>query len=355
MVTDASTAHPLSRPTADEQAMARSVRVWLWSMWGLVLAMVVVGGITRLTGSGLSMVEWRPLMGALPPIGEQEWFEVFAKYQQTPQFQQVNHWMTLADFKQIFVWEYLHRLLGRLIGVAFLVPWVVFLVRRTMSRRLLKLTFVAFLLGGAQGLLGWFMVASGLVDVPAVSHYRLAAHLSLAFFVGMYLAWIAMAADRPTRDPAASRKAIWAFIALLGLQIVWGAFMAGTRAGHLASTFPDMNGELVPDAVLASALPWWRDLMENPWSIHFVHRTLGWVVLLAGAVLAWRLVRHAETSGQRLVGWLVGGGIALQFVLGVLTVILHVAIPVAVLHQAGGYLLLTAVVAALASRAARGG
>ena len=162
----------------------RAVRLWLWSLWLAVLGMVVVGGITRLTGSGLSMVEWQPLIGAIPPLDEASWQAVFARYQLSPQFQQVNHWMQLDDFKRIFFWEYVHRLVGRSVGLLVFVPWLYFVARRRLSRRLALATLGAFALGGAQGLLGWYMVKSGLVDVPRVSHLRLAAHLSLAFGLG---------------------------------------------------------------------------------------------------------------------------------------------------------------------------
>ncbi|MEZ4463423.1 MAG: COX15/CtaA family protein [bacterium] len=181
----------------------RAVRAWLWVVWGMILTMVVVGGITRLTGSGLSMVEWRPLMGALPPLSEAEWLAVFEQYKQSPQYQQVNHWMTLGDFERIFFWEYFHRLLGRLIGVVVLVPGLWFLVRRRLRGKRAVQVLLAFVFGGLQGLLGWYMVKSGLVDVPAVSHYRLAAHLSLAFFVGCWILWILMGLRAPAvRTPA---------------------------------------------------------------------------------------------------------------------------------------------------------
>lgn len=342
-------------PSAEAQLSARAhsqrgVRRWLWFMWWTVFAMVVIGGITRLTESGLSMVEWRPLMGALPPMSEAEWLEVFAKYQQTPQYQQVNVGMTLEDFKRIFFWEYFHRLFGRLIGVFFFVPFVWFLIRKRLKGRLALRVGIAFLLGGAQGLLGWFMVQSGLVDQPAVSHYRLAAHLSLAFFVGMYLIWIAW--DLIPREPIPedarpSPKLTWGFVALLAVQIVWGAFMAGKDAGHISSTFPDMNGAFMPDAVLATDAVWIVDLMENPWSIHFVHRTLGWIVVFAGIALTAHLYRRGTTALVRRTGALLAAGLVLQFLLGVLTVVLHVPIWAAVMHQGGAYVLLT-----IAARAA---
>jgi cytochrome c oxidase assembly protein subunit 15 len=312
----------------------RPVRAWLLTLYGLVLTMVLLGGITRLTGSGLSMVEWQPLMGALPPLNHAQWTEVFARYQQTPQYKLVNDWMTLGDFQRIFFWEYVHRLVGRLVGVAFLVPWVWFLVRRQLTGRWARLTGVAFLLGGLQGALGWFMVKSGLVDVPAVSHFRLAAHLTLAFFVAQYLFWLALE-TRPTPAPAASaglRRAAWGFVALVMVQIVYGAFMAGTHAGWLYSTFPTMNGEWVP-ADMGSPL-------YDPMAIHFLHRALGTAVALAALAL-WGAARKRGARAVSLLPWAVG----LQFGLGVLTVVLHVPIAIAVIHQAGALGLLTVAVA----------
>lgn len=329
---------------------SKAVVTWLVAVWAMIFLMVVIGGITRLTESGLSMVEWRPLMGWLPPLTEAEWLDAFTKYQQSPQYLKVNSWMTLSDFQSIFWWEFIHRLLGRVIGVVFLVPWLWFLFKRQLSPRLAKLTFVAFLLGGAQGFLGWFMVASGLVDQPAVSHYRLAAHLSLAFFVAMYVIWLAfgLVAERP--DPAGrpagpppSRGAVWAFLVLLAVQIAWGAFVAGKRAGLVAMTWPTMNDEWVPSSFLATD-PWILDILENPYTVHFLHRMIGYVVLIAGAALWWHAFRRATSPRQRLAAHLIGVGAALQVLLGILTLILHVPIWAAVAHQGGAFLLVTATV-----------
>lgn len=329
---------------ADSQ---RGVRQWLYFMWGTVFVMVVIGGITRLTGSGLSMVEWRPLMGILPPMTDAEWLDVFQKYQQSPQYQQVNSWMTLADFKSIFFWEYLHRVFGRLIGLFFFVPFVYFLVKKRLKGRLAGRVGIAFVLGGLQGLLGWYMVKSGLVDVPEVSHYRLAAHLSLAFFVGMYLIWAAW--DLVPQEPVPAERRplprwVWAFMGLMVVQIVWGAFMAGTRAGHLSPTFPDMNGDFIPPGMLATDASWMVDLMANPWSIHWMHRTLAWLVLAGGIALTvhmWRRSTDAADDRVRRAAKLLAAAVALQFLLGVITVMMHVPVWAGVMHQGGAYLLLT--------------
>ncbi|MCK6573053.1 COX15/CtaA family protein [Myxococcota bacterium] len=329
-----------------ESPPPRAVAHWLLALYALVGLMVAVGGITRLTGSGLSITEWKPVVGALPPLNEADWQRAFDLYQASPQFQQINHWMSLSDFKGIYFWEWFHRLLGRFIGVAFFVPWLVFLVRGHLRGAWARRTAVAFVLGGLQGALGWFMVASGLVDVPQVSHYRLAAHLSLAFFVGMYLLWLwldlrgSATPPGPERAEAASAPpgmgAFVAFLALLAVQIVYGAFMAGSRAGYLFQTFPDMNGLYVVTGDAARFL-------NDPVGIHFVHRALGWAVGFAGLALAFRL--RAWASGR----WL-GALVVVQFALGVATVMTAVDLTLAVAHQLGAWALLSAAVVALHRR-----
>lgn len=328
----------------------RSIALWLLSLWLFVLAMVVVGGVTRLTGSGLSMVEWRPLMGALPPLSAAEWQDVFQRYQESPQYRLVNHWMGLSDFKRIFLWEYVHRLLGRLIGVVFLVPFLYFLTRRRLNGAATLRVGLAFLLGGAQGLLGWYMVKSGLVDRPEVSHFRLAAHLGLAFTVGMYLLWLALQAWpglSPSREePHWGARLRWlsrALWLLLGLQIVYGAFMAGLRAGVLFPTFPDMNGTFWP-------APFFRypsllaNLLGNPLAIHWLHRALGWVVLLTVAAFTVTVVRRTKAGPVYRAANAMAVLTVIQISTGAFTVIYGVPIGLAVAHQAFAYLLLSAAV-----------
>lgn len=219
---------------------SRPVIIWLVIIYLAIAAMVAVGGTVRLTGSGLSMVDWKPLMGALPPISEEAWTQKFELYQQSPQFQKVNHWMGLSDFKRIFFWEYIHRLLGRLLGVLFAVPWMWFVATGRLRGRNAAKTSLAFVLGGLQGLLGWYMVRSGLVDRPSVSHLRLAAHLGLALIVANYVLWLILEQRvRPPRpvDEEEERQRRWVYRGALGLlvlisvQVVYGAFVAGTRAG----------------------------------------------------------------------------------------------------------------------------
>lgn len=335
--------------------LPKALRVWLWSIWGLVLLMVIVGGTTRLTGSGLSMVEWHPLMGSLPPMSESAWEAVFERYRAFPQYQQVNHWMELSDFKRIFFWEYVHRLLGRLLGLAFFLPWLAFVVRGQLRGRWVARTFAALCLGGAQGLLGWYMVRSGLVDRPEVSHLRLAAHLSLAFVAGLWVMWLALdggGAQRPVApafDGADARrvrarllKAAWGLVALVALQVVYGAFMAGTNAGLVAATFPDMNGHYGPAPFFTGGSVW-GDAVNNPLAIHWIHRVLGFCVVV-GAL--WLLVAVRASGQPTWRRWALGVVhlVGLQFVLGAATVVLQVPTALAVAHQACAYLLMSALV-----------
>lgn len=321
-----------------------NVRNWLLVVYAMIAGMVLIGGITRLTGSGLSMVEWHPLMGALPPMGEPQWQTVFEKYQTSPQFQQVNQWMTLADFKRIFFWEWFHRLFGRLIGVVFFVPWLFFVVRGALKGSLLKKTGLAFVLGGLQGLLGWFMVKSGLVDMPQVSHYRLAAHLSLALVVACYVAWLAFDLTWPHPEPSEAKakrlaKWVWATLGLVGLQTVYGAFMAGSRAGYLFSTFPDMNGEYLPFKLMqktASA----ANFLDHPVAIHFMHRNLAYVATFA-VLWLWFKGRRICPPQAKLGLNLMAAMVLIQLALGIWTVVSGVQLHVAVAHQGGALLLLT--------------
>ncbi len=337
-----SPARPARTNTASDKD-GPAVVTWLLSIYVMVFLMVIIGGITRLTGSGLSMVEWRPLMGALPPLSTDAWNEVFEKYKTFPQYQKVNGWMDLSAFKQIFFWEYLHRLWGRLIGLAVFVPWLVFLIRKQLSDRTRIGALIAIFLGGAQGVLGWYMVKSGLVDVPSVSHFRLAAHLVLALVVSQWLVWMLLDIRAPWKLHApplpGGLKVPVSLLALLYLQITYGAFVAGKRAGFMSSTFPDMNGEYLPGAFFngPSVI---GDLLNSPLAIHYTHRALGTLLLLSfvGAGL-WLSRQLSDPIDRRLAKSLVHM-VLLQFVLGVVTVVLIVPIPWAVAHQGGAVLLL---------------
>ncbi len=324
---------------------------WLVAVYLMIAAMVLIGGVTRLTGSGLSMVTWRPLMGTLPPLSEADWVAVFEQYKQFPQYQQVNEWMGPADFKRIFFWEYLHRLFGRLIGLIFFLPWVWLAIRRRLRGRWALRSAVAFVLGGLQGVLGWYMVKSGLVDEPAVSHYRLAAHLGLAFFVGAYVWWMILdlRPGAPAEAVAGGRRWGWAFLGLLVVQIVYGAFVAGTRAGFMYQTFPDMNGVMIPTDWLALE-PVWRNFVANHDTINFVHRGLGWMVGLAGVALGWTSLRRARSPRQRKTAQALIALVLLQFLLGVAAVMMAIPTALGAAHQLGAFALLSALLAWLHAR-----
>lgn len=339
-----STFHPRDRP-----ASQRAVALWLLIVAALIFAMVVLGGVTRLTHSGLSMVEWRPLTGWLPPFGEAAWQAEFEHYKQYPEYQKINLGMALAEFKGIFRFEYAHRVLGRLIGIAFALPFLYFLLRRRLEPGLTPKLVVMLVLGGLQGLLGWYMVMSGLVDRPDVSQYRLTAHLGLAVVVYGYILWTALGLlFAPEGAPAGLRRAMFLVATLVFLVMLSGGLVAGLDAGFSYNTFPLMNGDWVA-AEAFSEEPWLRDLFENRASVQFEHRLLALVAALAVAAL-WiaarpaRLGRRAGLAVHALLAALVA-----QVTLGVLTLIYVVPVALAAAHQAGAMVLISvAVVAAQA-------
>jgi cytochrome c oxidase assembly protein subunit 15 len=337
----------LEAASIGDQPMAPAVRRWLLCVWALVLCMVVVGGITRLTGSGLSIVEWKPVAGAIPPLTDIDWNAAFDAYKASPQFRDVNRWMALGDFKRIFLWEYAHRLLGRAIGVVVLLPWIFFWRRGRLSRALARKTAGLFVLGGLQGFLGWYMVQSGLVHEPRVSHYRLAAHLSLAFATGALVLWLAldgMFVRNPERRLAPARlAAVYGLLALFALQVVYGAFMAGTHAGYYYTTFPDLNGTFLPGPSFTGT-SWLLDALNSPTAIHYLHRFLGWLVL-SYTIGIWVYFRRVEPRPQlwRAAAWVAWLALV-QLNLGALTVVQRVALPLAVAHQALAYLFLSSLV-----------
>lgn len=330
---------PRSEQRHREQVMA----YWLLAVAAMVFAMVVIGGLTRLTQSGLSMVDWRPVTGWLPPMSEAHWHAVFNAYRQTPEYQHVNAGMTLSEFKGIFWLEFIHRLWGRLIGIAFLVPFVVFLVKGWISRGLAPRLAIAFVLGGLQGVLGWFMVKSGLVDRPDVSQYRLVAHLGAAVAIYGYLLWLGWSLLRPERTDGvtvALRRPAIAVTVLVGLTALAGGFVAGLDAGLVYNTFPLMGGRLVPPELFSYA-PSYLGPFEDAASAQFVHRWLA-LTTLAVILVFWaaairvrppRPVRHA-VHGLALVALVQAG-------LGIATLLLVVPIPLAAAHQAGAIVLFT--------------
>jgi cytochrome c oxidase assembly protein subunit 15 len=324
-------------------APPRRVGWWL-AVWAAMLFLtVLVGGATRLTESGLSITEWRPITGVVPPLTAEAWADAFAKYQRIPEFRTVHAAMTLPEFQRIYLWEYGHRLWARLVGLAFAVPLVVFWRRHELTHALRRRLALLLGLVGVQGAMGWYMVQSGLTERTDVSQYRLAAHLALALVIYAVTVWSALEVLRPRARSAATsrhlRRCVGALVGFAFLTAVSGAFVAGLDAGKIFNTFPLMAGQLVPPGWGALA-PWYRNPFENPVAVQFDHRVLA--MTLVGMVLTiWLVSRRAEVGGARraLDGLLAAA--LLQVGLGIATLLLHVPVTVAVLHQGGAVLLLT--------------
>lgn len=326
-----------------QRANDRAIGQWLLLCAAMVLAMIVIGGITRLTESGLSIVDWRPVTGFLPPLSDAAWDRAFQLYRTSPQYLVVNAGMTMAEFREIFWWEYIHRAWGRLIGLVFFLPFVWFLVRGRIRRNLVPRLIGLFLLGGAQGVLGWYMVRSGLVDVPEVSQYRLAAHLSLAFLIYAALVWTGLSLIFP--DPATIadrlgaqvRRLTLVALALVAATILSGAFVAGTDAGLIFNSFPLMDGAILPPGYFDHpAAPF-----EDHGTIQFHHRVLAIVTLAAVATVWWRSRWLALAPRARGVANALMIMALLQVALGITTLVLVVPVHVAACHQAGAVLLFT--------------
>ncbi|MDP1610467.1 MAG: COX15/CtaA family protein [Sulfuritalea sp.] len=321
----------------------RAVAWWLFACCGMVFLTMVVGGVTRLTHSGLSIVEWQPLIGALPPLSEAHWLELFAKYQQTPEFQKVNHDMTLDGFKYIFWWEWAHRLLGRSIGLVFFVPYVWFLLRGRLRGALAAKVFGFFILGGLQGAMGWYMVKSGLVDDPRVSQYRLAAHLGLAFLLFGLMAWTGLGMLQPRNakiavSPAPTlthRLGTW-LVALVFVMVLTGALVAGIHAGLAYNTFPLMNGDFVPPEIFMVE-PLWLNFFTNMATVQFDHRMIAWALMGLIPWFSWRIWK--ETPEARTPALILSLWLAVQVGLGIATLLLRVPVALAAMHQAGAMVL----------------
>ncbi len=324
----------------------RAVAAWLLACCALVFAMVVVGGVTRLTHSGLSIVEWQPFIGTIPPLDDADWAAQFEKYKLTPEFRQRNHDMTVEGFKGIFWWEYFHRLLGRFIGIAFLVPFLYFWVRGRLDGPLVRRLGGIFVLGGLQGAMGWYMVKSGLVDDPRVSQFRLTAHLGLALLIHAAMLWVATGLLLRDRPPARSRfaGAALAFAVLVFAMALTGGLVAGIRAGFAYNTWPLMNGHLVPPEVWMIE-PWWRNFGWNMAMVQFVHRTLALVVLAGAWIVAWGVLRDAAAARPaRLAAGTLAVATFAQVVLGIATLLAVVPVPLGAAHQGGAVVVLSAAV-----------
>src|SRR3954467_4896786 len=323
----------------------RAIRLWLYAVAALIFAMVLVGGATRLTESGLSIVEWKPVPGALPPLGETAWQAEFDKYKTISQFQHLNSAMTLGECKTIFWWEWTHRLMGRLIGAAFLLPFLWFLMRGWITPGLRWRLWLIFALGALQGAVGWWMVASGLADRVEVSQYRLATHLVLACIIFAAVLWTAdlKGGDRAVEPPARIRATAFALIGLVLLQIYLGALVAGLRAGLIYNTWPLIDGSLVPDgARLLHAAPAWRNFFENALTVQFDHRMVAYALFLV--VLLHALDVAANLRQELPAAVLLASVVTLQALLGILTLINQVPIGLALAHQAGAILVLSVAV-----------
>lgn len=329
----------------------KSVIIWLLTGCAIIFLMVVIGGITRLTESGLSMVDWKLFMGMVPPLNEQEWITTFNQYKQFPEYQEVNFMFTLEEFKSIFFWEYLHRLIGRLLGLIFILPFVYFLITKKITGKLVKQCLIILGMGAFQGFLGWWMVKSGLVDNPDVSHYRLAVHLIAAFLTFAYTFWVALTlmykdVERP--NVPFMRKCIAVLFVLTVVQIVYGAFVAGLNAGFVMNTYPKMGDSWFPESITAMQ-PLWVNFIDGIGGVQFVHRTLAHIVV--GLVLFILLkssqfqLNKLQTNG--LIGMLVI--VFVQFLLGIFTLLYAVPVWLGMTHQVGAFFLLATIVYAMNS------
>lgn len=327
-----------------------AVAIWLSIGVGMLMIQILLGGITRLTGSGLSITEWKPLLGALPPLSEHAWEQSFAKYQQIAQFKKINYDFTLSNYKAIFFWEWFHREWARLMGVVFIIPFAVFIIQKKIDRKMIKPLIVLFLLGGLQGAIGWVMVQSGLNDTDtAVSHIRLAIHFMCALFLLVYLLWftlkISVPANQIQHTPSLKRLN-GTLLVLLFFQLIYGAFMAGSHAALHAPTWPDMNGAYVPAGMFADGTVL-HNLCYNPLTIQFIHRTLAYLIGIT--VVLWFFKAGKVRNGSLLYQfrWVPLFLIVAQITLGVLALInsmLKTAIYFSVIHQFTGMLLLTSLV-----------
>lgn len=327
--------------------MKDNKKVFYWLITGCVLIfiMVVVGGITRLTHSGLSISNYKLISGTIPPMNEVEWQAAFDLYKQYPEYQKLNYDFSLEEFKDIYFWEWLHRVIGRFIGVVFLIPFLYFLLKKQLTPSTIKKCVLLLFLGGFQGFLGWYMVKSGLVDRPDVSHYRLALHLFTAFITFAFTLWVALDIWYPTKKEIQKKfrnLMRWGLIVLL-LQIIWGAFVAGLDAGWIHNHWPLMSdGEWIHESVTIEQDPVWKNFVEGKSGVQFIHRYLAYVVVAIIALIWYRSKKMNLLRGQKNGIQLLLGLVLIQFVLGIFTLILNVPVWLGVMHQIVAFLLLAA-------------
>ena len=324
----------------------RQVARWLLFCAAVIFGMILLGGMTRLTDSGLSMVEWKPLIGVVPPLSEQAWVETFEKYKQFPEYQKINKGMSLDGFKSIFMYEYLHRVLGRLIGVIFLLPLLYFAMRGRIRQGLMPQLVVLFFMGGLQGLLGWYMVKSGLVNNPHVSQYRLTAHLGLAVAIYAYMVWLAFdllfACETPAAGNRQYARCSLVLVTLVYLMILSGGLVAGTRAGLAYSTWPLMGDSFIP-AGLYTQTPFWLSALEDITTIQFNHRIFAYVLFVLLNAFAVAVYRRSDAGRGRVGAVLLVAALCVQVTLGISTLLLHVPVALGTAHQGGAVVLLTAI------------
>ena len=321
----------------------KKVIYWLFTGCALIFIMVVVGGITRLTHSGLSMPDYKLISGTIPPINDQQWQEAFELYKQYPEYQKLNSNISLTEFKGIFFWEWLHRVIGRFIGLVFIIPFLYFIITRQLDKSTIKKTIILLILGGFQGFLGWYMVKSGLVDRPDVSHYRLAAHLTTAFVTFAFTLWVALDLIFPIKQTINKtyRNLIRIGLAILFIQIIYGAFVAGLDAGFIHNHWPMMSeGKFMHETVLTEKTPVYKNFIEGRSGVQFVHRILAFIVVVSIAIIYIKgkkiAVSNHQLNGLNSLLILVG----LQSLLGVLAILLQVPLWLGIAHQIGAFLLL---------------
>ncbi|MCK1653564.1 COX15/CtaA family protein [Bradyrhizobium sp. 149] len=334
----------------------RAVRWWLIFVAGLIALMVLVGGATRLTESGLSIVEWKPVTGSVPPLSDAQWTEAFEAYKKIPQYRELNAGMSLSEFKEIFWWEWSHRLLGRFIGFAYLLPFLFFLWRGGLSGELKRRLWLLFGLGGLQGAVGWWMVASGLSERVEVSQYRLATHLVLALLIFAGIVWtVRRLAERPPIAASSRLRFTSALLLVVTLiQIYFGALVAGLRAGRAYNTWPQIDGAFIPSAErLWFETPWWRNMFDNVLTVQFEHRMTAYALFALAALHAFDAVRSRAGSAAN-GALLLLGAVSLQAVLGILTLLNQVPIDLALAHQAVAIVVLTLAVMQTERLATRG-
>ncbi|MBH5369939.1 COX15/CtaA family protein [Bradyrhizobium glycinis] len=321
----------------------RAVRWWLIAVAALIALMVLVGGATRLTESGLSIVEWKPVTGSVPPLSEAAWAEAFEAYKKIPQYRELNSGMSLSEFKTIFWWEWSHRLLGRFIGVAYLLPFLFFLWRGGLSGELKRRLWLLFALGGLQGAVGWWMVASGLTERVEVSQYRLATHLSLALLIFAGIVWTVRRLEQRPQIAASARLRFTSALLLVVtfVQIYFGALVAGLRAGRAYNTWPEIDGALIPSAErLWFETPWWRNMFDNVLTVQFEHRMTAYALFALALLHAIDAVRSRAGAAASGALWLFAA-VSVQAVLGILTLLNQVPIDLALTHQAVAIVVLT--------------